>query len=214
MQHDNYSKAEKRLNRLQQSDSLETEQPQLAVISETPSVSTASLVSPTELPLTNTELSVSNDDAKTEERGEAEILSDGYPYHQVSTSVPQPQPTPDEYIPQGSSKPRFSKLEVLGGEACTGLEAGLLFVALRSLLPSPGISMGLWGMIVGGLIFAYYRRLIPAKAMALIAGLTLVAVLFIPALHNGLPMVWAIMIPILAAVFAIAVTTVFRPVSK
>jgi nitric-oxide synthase len=205
VQHDNYSKAEKWLNRLQQSGSPDTEQPQSPLMTETPSVSTVSPVSPTE-----------QDNGRTRGGGDAEILSNGgCPYHQVSTPVSQPQPTTDEPIPQGSSKPRFStKLEVLGGAACTGLEAGLLFVALRSLLPSPGLSMGLWGMIVGSLIFAYYRCLVPAKAMAIIAGLTFAAVLLIPALHSGLPMVWAIIIPILAAVLAIALTALFRAVYK
>jgi hypothetical protein len=214
VQHDNYSKAEKWLNRLQQSADTETSAPQpqppvaqVATISQTPSLTTTLPVSPTELP-------VDSDDTGTTGYGDAEISSNGCPYHPVSASGGQLQPTTSEHIPQESSKPRFSELEILGGAACTGLEAGVLLVALRSLLPSPGISMGLWGMMVGGLIFAYYRRLIPAKAMAIIAGLTLAAVLLIPALHNGLPMVWAIMIPILAGVVAIVLAALFRSVYK
>jgi sulfite reductase alpha subunit-like flavoprotein/nitric oxide synthase oxygenase domain/subunit/hemoglobin-like flavoprotein len=136
------------------------------------------------------------------------------PIFSTTQSVPPPAPSDQTLTAQRASHRGFSKLEFVSSAACTGFETGLLLIALRSLLPSPGMSIGLWGMIVGGLVFALYRRLIPSKAMAIIAGLTLAAVLFIPALHQGWSMPWVIMVPILAAVVAIAVTAVLTALEE
>jgi nitric oxide synthase oxygenase domain/subunit/sulfite reductase alpha subunit-like flavoprotein/hemoglobin-like flavoprotein len=171
VQKDNYSKAEKWLNRVYQSAPPDAPQPQPPLISHTPIFST-------------------------------------------TQSVQQRTPSAETLTRQTSSQPKVSRLELVGGVACTGLEAGLLFIAFRSLLPSPGMSMGLWGMLVGGLVFVQYRRLIPSMVMASIAGLTLVAVLFVPALHKGLPMEWAVMVPIWTTGFAIAVMAVFHSLNR
>ncbi|PSB39878.1 serine/threonine protein kinase, partial [filamentous cyanobacterium Phorm 46] len=64
---------------------------------------------------------------------------------------PQAQPTPQPPMPvpatapgglQASPRGTFSIWEVLGGAAFTGFEGGLLAIALTSLFPSPGLSMG------------------------------------------------------------------------
>ena len=74
--------------------------------------------------------------------------------------------------------------------------------------------MGLLGMILGGLIFAQYRRAIASKELAMIAGITLAAVLLVPALHSALPIEFLIVVPIFAAAGAIAVTALFRLIYK
>ena len=122
-----------------------------------------------------------------------------------------PVPTPN---PQPLSNPRFSTLELLGGAAFTGFEGGLLYIALSSLLTSPGISVGLLGMIVGGLIFAQFRRIIEKVDLLIIAGITLAVVLFIPPLHKDFAIQLVIMVAILAGAGTVCVTALFRLVYK
>jgi serine/threonine-protein kinase len=72
-----------------------------------------------------------------------------------------------------------------------------------------GISIGLLGMIIGGIVFTQYQRLIEGKNLAIIAGLTL-AVLVIPGLRQGMTMLTVLLVAILAAVGAIALTALLR----
>lgn len=107
-----------------------------------------------------------------------------------------------------SRKPAFSLIEILGGGAFTGFEAGLLFIALSGFLGTSGISIGLLGMIVGGLIFAQYRRVIEGKDLLILAGITGVVVVFF--LRGGLPIEIAIAIAVLAGLGGVAVTAIVR----
>jgi serine/threonine protein kinase len=120
-----------------------------------------------------------------------------------------PQPTPHNIQPP-SRQSAFPLIEVLTGAAFTGFEGALLFIALGSLLPSPGISIGLWGMIMGGLIFAEFRRFIEKFDFLIIAGITLAVVVFFKGLRDGHPPQLVIMISVLAGAGAIAVTALFR----
>lgn len=126
------------------------------------------------------------------------------------TQPPVP-PTPVTPFPAQplASHSRFSVVNLLGSAAFTGFEAGLLFIALRSLFGFSGISMGLLGMIVAGLIFAQYRRVLEGKDLLIIAGLT-VALMFIPALRVGLALPYVLVVAGFVAAGAIAVTAIFR----
>ncbi|MGK7874574.1 MAG: protein kinase [Xenococcaceae cyanobacterium] len=141
-------------------------------------------------------------------------------------SIPQPPPTPQATPSPVKSPPQppptrrrrqpsFSLLEILGGAAFTGFEGALLFIAFTSLLPNPAISMGLWGMSLGGLIFAQYRRIIEKVDLLIIAGISSGLVWFVPALHkllvaNNLEVFFVIVLAIFAGAAAIAVTALFR----
>jgi len=103
-----------------------------------------------------------------------------------------------------------SSLELLGAAAFTGFEAALLFIALDSLLDSLGISMGIWGMILGGLIYAQSRRWIQRTDLLIVAGVTLAMVLFFPFLRDSLPIEIVLVVTILAGASMVAVTSVFR----
>ncbi|MEO8892434.1 MAG: serine/threonine-protein kinase [Coleofasciculaceae cyanobacterium] len=107
-----------------------------------------------------------------------------------------------------TTKPAVSLLEILGSGAFTGVEGGLLFIALNSFLGSSGISIGLLGMIVGGLIFAQYRRVIEGKDLLILAGITGVVVIFF--LRGGFTIEIAIAIAVLAGIGGVAVTAIFR----
>lgn len=133
----------------------------------------------------------------------------------AATSPPTPVPTPQPPAPISQpSRQRFSLLEVLAGAAFTGFEGGLLFIALGSLLPSPGLSIGLLGMTIGGLLFAQYRRLIEKFDLLIIAGITLAIMLFFPALRDGFTLQLVVFVAMLAGAGAIAVTALFRLIYK
>jgi serine/threonine-protein kinase len=123
--------------------------------------------------------------------------------------TPSPPLSPVTPINPPARRSAFSLVEILGGAGFTGFEGGLLFIALRSLLGISGISLGLLGAIMGGLIYAQYRRFIEGKDLLILAGLTL-ALLLIPALHNGLEFSAVLVIAVFAAAGAIAVTALFR----
>lgn len=143
---------------------------------------------------------------------------------------PQAQPTQQPPMPvpatapgglQASPRGTFSIWEVLGGAAFTGFEGGLLAIALTSLLPSPGLSMGLLGMIVGGLIYGQYRRSIEQTEMLTIGAGTFAMLWFFPVLrsaaigiYGGSPIAGVLFVGWLAALGAIAATAIFRLIYK
>ncbi len=95
---------------------------------------------------------------------------------------PTPSPTPP--TPPLVRRASFSTLELLGNAAFTGFEGVLLLIALESLLPTPGLSRGLLGMIMAGLLFAQYRRIIEKADLIIIAAITLGLVGMIQIFHK------------------------------
>jgi serine/threonine-protein kinase len=134
------------------------------------------------------------------------------PPHPPSLAPTSPPPATAGGIPQPPVKPqpRFSILEVLASAGFTGFEGGLLFIALNSFWGVSGISVGILGAILGGLIFAQYRRLIEGKDLPILAGITLALVLFVPALHQGFVLQQVLVVAVLAGAGAIALTALFR----
>ncbi len=139
--------------------------------------------------------------------------------------MPQQPPAPAVANPPGGLQPRqrgaFSVWEILVGAAFTGFEGGLLAIALTSLLPNLGFSMGLLGAIVGGLIYGQYKRTIEQTEMLFIAGGTLAVMVFFPvlrvtaaAIYPGAPVTGVLFAGWLAALGAIAGTAVFRLIYK
>ncbi len=120
-------------------------------------------------------------------------------------------------------KPRwaFSIWDVLSGAAFTGFEGGLLAIALTSLLHSPGLSMGLLGMILGGLIYGQYRRTLELTEMLTIGAGTLALLVFFPALRSAATVIYpgatimgVLFVGWLGALGAIAATAIFRLIYK
>ena len=124
-------------------------------------------------------------------------------------SVVQPQPVVQQQPAIQRPKSRFTLSETLIGAGFTGFEGALVFIALKSFLGISGISVGLVGMIVGGLIYTQYRRIIEGKDLLILAGITLV-LLFIPALRVGLSIPGVILTGAFVAAGAIAITALFR----
>ncbi|MCU0536243.1 MAG: serine/threonine protein kinase [Hydrococcus sp. Prado102] len=121
--------------------------------------------------------------------------------------VVNPPPTPPV------KRRSFSLLELLGGAAFTGFEGVLFYIALTGLLPSPGVSIGLLGMCMGGIVFALSRRFIEGKDLPILAGLTF-ALMLIPLLRGELPISTIAIFAVLGGVAAVAITALFRLIYK
>jgi len=81
--------------------------------------------------------------------------------------------------------------------------------------------MGLLGMIMGGLIYAQYRRVIEQTEMLIIGAGTLALLVYFPALRSaatmiypGSPITGVLFVGWLAALSAIAATAIFRLIYK
>jgi len=135
----------------------------------------------------------------------APILTQPPPPAPVLSPPVRPSPPP---VP--SPPPRFSLLEILSSAAFTGFEGAMLFFALGSL--APGVQMGVVGAVVGGLIYAQYRRILEGKDLPILALLTAGGVLGLlfwqTQAANSL--IFALVVSGLSAAAAIAVTAMFR----
>lgn len=126
----------------------------------------------------------------------------------VTKTQLQPSPANPTAAALSTRKP-FSLLEVLGSAAFMGFEGALSYIAFTSLLPFPGIALGLWGMCLGGLIYTLYRRGIEGKDLPILAVLTFL-LMSIPALRGGLAISVVAIIAVLGGATAIAITAIFR----
>jgi serine/threonine-protein kinase len=122
---------------------------------------------------------------------------------------PQPQPQTVITNPHHSPSLPRSLSEIFYDAAFIGFETGLIFIVLYSFLGISGISVGLLGMVVGGLVYTQYRRLIQGKNLLMISGITAI-VLFIPPLRGSWSMLEVIIAGGITAASAIAVTALFR----
>ncbi|MCL1464378.1 protein kinase domain-containing protein [Argonema galeatum] len=137
-------------------------------------------------------------------------------------TVPPPSTTqpPLTAVAQPTSMPSrravgaFSTLELLGNGGFSGMMAGLLGIALHSLLGLSPISIGLGMLILGGLIFAQYRRTIEKVDLLIIGGIGFAIVWFLPFLRAGLAFPDFVILVIGAGLLAIAVTALFRLIYK
>jgi hypothetical protein len=126
-----------------------------------------------------------------------------------------PLPKP---VPQRPAIAPFSTLELLAGAAFTGFEGGLLAIALLSLVGTMVVASGFWLILLAALIFAQSRRWIERIDLVIFAGITLVVVLFVPVLRRiddqDILIQHVLLAAIVAALIAVAVTTLFRLIYK
>lgn len=79
----------------------------------------------------------------------------------------------------------FSSFEWLMAPFLTGFEIGLLAVFFNNLIP--GVGLGLVAIILGGLVYAQYRRMINKKHLLIIVGATFAVVLLSLSTLNAVP---------------------------
>lgn len=138
---------------------------------------------------------------------------------------PPPGPKPVKAapaVPAAGSAPSpaagssFSLFEFLGGAAFTGVEGGLLAIALASLLGTTWLGSGAWLLLLAVLILLQARRAIERFDLVIIAAVTLGVVLLFPPLQSilatatGAPRVTIVVIAIMAGLAAVAIGTLFR----
>lgn len=131
-----------------------------------------------------------------------------------SATPPNPNPPPvvsqNAPAPIKSRIPHFSLIEILSSAAFTGFEGALLYIGLTSLLTVSGLSIGIFGMTMGGLIFAQTRRLIEKIDFVILAGITSVIIVFVPVLQGNLGIQSVLIIATMSAASVIAITAFFR----
>lgn len=129
------------------------------------------------------------------------------PPSQPKRQPPQPlAPTPVSSVPL---------LTFLGGAAFTGIEGGLLAIAIASWLSTTWLGSGAWLFLVGGLLLLQARRVIERFDLVIIAAVTLGIVLLFPPLHTivagtNSPRVMVVVLAIMAGLAAVLVGTLFR----
>ena len=131
----------------------------------------------------------------------------------VTANKPQPTSPASPASPPAAiqrNQPRFSLIEVLGSAAFTGFEGALLYLGLTNLLSVSGISLGILGMIMGGIVFALNRRIIEKIDLIIFAGITTGVVAFVPVLKGALALQSVLIIAAMSAAGAIAITAFFR----
>lgn len=105
---------------------------------------------------------------------------------------------------------RFSLFEILSSAAFTGFEGALIAISLTNLLSVSGISMGILGATMAGLIYAQTRRIIEKIDLGIIAGISLALIFFIPALQGQFVMETIVIIAAMSGASAIAITALFK----
>ena len=147
-----------------------------------------------------------------------EVLAALQPTQVSVSNSPQTQPQPFPSPPQSPVMPTpgmtpnsFGLSEILISAGFTGFEGALLLIAITQLpLPSPGLSLGLWGMAMGAIIYAQYSRIIENLDPWILAVISLLLVWFVPVLRGSLEQGEIIIIAILAGAGAIGITAIFR----
>ncbi len=130
--------------------------------------------------------------------------------------IPSPTPTPPVVQtpptppPPPAKQRSFSTIEILGGAAFTGFEAGVLVMGLSTLLNSIPLVALITGGVVGGLIFAQFRHWIEKWDRVILAVISLALLLLIPAFRANLTLPFLIIVPLVAALGFVAVTALFR----
>jgi len=122
---------------------------------------------------------------------------------------------------QPTPRARFSSWEILAAAGFTGFEGGLLAIALTAVFPYLGVSFGLLGMILAGMIYGQYRGAIERTERLIISGVTLAIFWFFPTLQTAaaivypsLPFTGVLLVGAMAGLSAIALTALFLLIYK
>ena len=101
----------------------------------------------------------------------------------------------------------------LGNAAFSGVQGGLLAIATASIIEAASIAIGAWVVMVAGLGFLQFRRIIEGLDLVIIAAVTMAIVIFFRPLHGVLTtpsMGLIIVISLMAGCGMVMVAIVFR----
>ncbi len=151
------------------------------------------------------------------------------PSHSIPTVVEVKSPSAEENIQPVQSPRKQKKVRrplpipsILGGAAFLGFEATLTAIAIASILSPLSFPMqvGIWGGMVGLIIFALLKKLIEKFDLMIFGGVSWALVYFLPPLHNivfsftpislpaGLPLLPVILLPIAVAIATLMISTI------
>jgi serine/threonine protein kinase len=139
------------------------------------------------------------------------LLAINPPFPSTFTPTPDPvsppvNPTPPVLSP---SKSKFSLVETLIIAGTTGAETGLLLIiALK--IGQIAIAIPLLLILIGGLIYVRYQRILEGKDLPIIMAITLGLALFLPRVNKAFSLEMALIIFLLCTAGAIAFTALFR----
>ena len=104
----------------------------------------------------------------------------------------------------------FSDTDLVTTAIFAGFEGGLLVIAFNSLLKLLPISVGLVGMLLGGLVYARYRHLLTNTHLLVLGVITLAIVLLVSNLRTWSPIATVSLNPLVIVLVAVmAGTTAF-----
>ena len=127
----------------------------------------------------------------------------------VSATAPIAATSPATPI-VSARRPQFALWEVLSGAAFIGFEGSLLAIALTNLFAVSGVSIGILGGLLAGLLYAQTRRIIEGIDFAIIAAISTALIFFIPLLQGEMLFGTIIAIAAFSGVGAVAITALFR----
>jgi serine/threonine protein kinase len=111
---------------------------------------------------------------------------------------------------QTQSVQQFSTIEILVGAGFSGLQGGLIAIALISLVKSPIVALSISGAILSILIYAQTRRWLERFDLLIIPIITFAIIYFFPVLQASLGIQTVIVLSIAAGLISIALTSLFR----
>lgn len=128
-------------------------------------------------------------------------------------AIPTPISSPPPNLPSPAQivrVSRFSLGETLSNAAFVGFQSPLIFVILNSFLPNLAISIGIGGMIIGGLIYLLYRKTIERWDLLIMMGITLGVIIIFPTLVGVFPLTTILFFSLMGGAACVAITTIFR----
>ncbi|MDJ0659008.1 MAG: serine/threonine-protein kinase [Crocosphaera sp.] len=128
------------------------------------------------------------------------------PVSSVPSPPSQPTPSPISHPPKKS----FPIVDLLIYSGFTGFEGAILIWVLKGFLAAPGIVMGL--MLIGGLIYLQYRRILDKKDLLIIVTIT-VFLLIVALFFGGLALDSVLLLLVYGALGGaslIAITSLFK----
>lgn len=146
----------------------------------------------------------SNSSYRSSHKSVSTISSPTSPTSSIPIQVNNPSP------PLQKNRFSFSLVEILASAAFTGFEGAILATSLISIFSVSGISLGILGATVAGLIYAQTRRIIEKIDLVIIAGISGAIVYFVPLLQGGFTIGTILIVATMSSAGAIAITALFR----
>ncbi len=116
-------------------------------------------------------------------------------------------------IPSSRQTPsvrQFSTIEILTGAGFSGLQGGLIAIALMSLVKSQIVALFISGAILSILIYAQTRRWLERFDLLIIPTITFAIIYFFPTLQASLGIQTVVVLSVAAGLVSIALTSLFR----